>query len=500
MANTPLINSFTRVFLIDGQARPDHTPEFLNFLKFGSFEQSFGSVNPVFEPSKSKYGAFDPVAEFRDAEERPTTSMVGHFAREVKSRMLQLAQAGCKFDLQMHIGECENPGIFDDFQKVMIFEGVLIESYSTDDIGALEPGEQSKVDETGDISATRMYEYLPVALAERKPTLVTNELIDVIVCDAASCGNCETESDGCQRLMAISKAAGGSPSTPADVVFSLDGGKNWLAHDIDTLGVAVDPSGIACVGTYVVVVAATDGDAMHIALISEFTATDDPSFTQINTGFVTGGAPQDIWSLGNVAYLVGNGGYIYKTTDPASGVTVIDAGAATISQLNAVHMLSEEFGVAVGNDGVILTINNDLVSALATSPVGVGVDLNCVWVKSETEWFVGSAAGVLYYTLDGGATWTEKTLPGTAPSTVTDIAMASASVMYVAATVTDKGETYVSINGGASFIRMPLGSANAMPNNDGINAIAAFEEDVDFLVGVGLNADGTDGFIVVGND
>jgi hypothetical protein len=234
----------------------------------------------------------------------------------------------------------------------------------------------------------------------------------------------------------------------------------------------------------VVVVAATDGDAMHIALISEFTATDDPSFTQINTGFVTGGAPQDIWSLGNVAYLVGNGGYIYKTTDPASGVTVIDAGAATISQLNAVHMLSEEFGVAVGNDGVILTINNDLVSALATSPVGVGVDLNCVWVKSETEWFVGSAAGVLYYTLDGGATWTEKTLPGTAPSTVTDIAMASASVMY----------------GGASFIRMPQGSANAMPNNDGINAIAACEEDVDFLVGVGLNADGTDGFIVVGND
>lgn len=498
--SVPITSSETRVWLIDGRARPDHDTEFLNFLKFTGIDQSFGAVTPIHNPSRVQYQRFIQVGEFRDAEDRPSTSLVGHFDQRDKSRLLTLAQSGCKFDTQMHIGLCEDPGIFNDFLKAIIWESVLLESFSTDELGALEPGEQGKVDETGDISAQRMYEFVPLALAARDPELVYNELLDVIICDAPSCGDCETESTGCQRIMAISQAAGGSPTTPADVVFSLDGGLTWFSDDIDTLDVAVNPNAIACVGSYVVVVVNSVGEEMHIALISEFDGVTDPAFIQQTTGYVAGRGPNDIWSLGSTAYICADFGYIYKTTDPAAGVTVVDAGAATVAILHAIHMLSEEFGVTVGQDGAIVRIQSDLAALMAVTPVGIGVDLQAVWVKSETEWFVGSNAGGFYFTLNGGATWTAITLPGTAPSAITGIEMSSDSVMYVSATVDGKGEIFVSIDGGRSFIRSPRNQANAMPNNDRINAIAACIHDVDFIAGVGLASDSTDGFIVIGSD
>lgn len=495
----PLNSAFTRTWLLEGRARPDHVPEFLDFMRLGAMEQSLGSVNPIFNPSKSKYGQFDQVGSFRDEKERPTTSMVGHYARTLKSRMLELTLADCPFDLQLHIGVCEDPSIFDDFEKIVIFEGVQIESYSTDDVGALEPGEQGKVDETSDVSADKFYEFKPLTVAARNEAVVTNQLLDVIVCDSSSCGDCEDESDGCQKIMAISAAAGGSPTTPADVVFSLDGGLTWAAHDIDTLAAAEAPSGIACVGSYVVVVSNASG-SQHVALISEFDGVADPAFAEVTTGYVAGGEPNDIWSLGGFAFIVGDRGYIYKTVDPATEVVLIDAGAATISDLNRVHAISEDFAVAVGNDGSIIVIQNELASLLATSPIGIGTNFTAVYVKTETEWFVGDSAGVLRRTLDGGATWTVITLPGGATTDITEIQMSSKSVMYVSATRSGKGEVYVSVNGGQSFVRSPRGNAGGMPNNDEITALAVCEFDVDFFVGVGLSSDGVDGFIVIGSD
>jgi hypothetical protein len=498
--STPHESSLSRVWLIDGRARADHVPEFMYFLKLDTIDQSFGSVNKIEQPSKSQYGAFDQVGEFRDASERPTSSLMGHYALDVKSRLLTLAKGGCQFDVQAHLGKCEDPGNFNDFQKAIIFEGVIIEDYSTDSVGALESGDRGKVDETGDFSSILMYEFVPLAFAARSPSGVTNEVLDVTVCDNPSCGDCASESNGCQTVVAITKAAGGSPSTPADIVYTIDGGLNWFVHDIDTIGVATDPSAVACVGNYVVVVANTNGDEMHIALISELDGVTDPAFTQITTGFVAGGAPNDISSIGNIAYLCGNGGYIYKTTNAAAGVSVIDAGVATTSVLNAIDMLSETFGVAVGNDGTVVLIQNDLASALSTQPVGIGVNLQAVAVKSDTEFFVGDDNGDLWHTIDAGSTWTEIILPGGNPTAITDIAFASNSVLYVSGTLNGKGEIWISINGGYDFERAPRGQAGAFPANDRVNAIAACEFDVDFVVGVGLADDGADGFIVVGSD
>jgi hypothetical protein len=224
-------------------------------------------------------------------------------------------------------------------------------------------------------------------------------MLSSVTCDQKSCGDCEDASDGCQKIFAITAAAGGSPGTPADVVYSLDGGATWNADDIDTLGAAENPSAVACVGEYLVVVS-NDSNSLHYALLSEFDGTTDPTFTEVATGFVTGGEPNDIWSVGNKAFIVGDGGYVYTTTDPTAGVTVIDAGVAEQDDLLAVHAVNENFMVGVGNNGAIVKTENGTTVGALGGPVGIGINLQAVWIKgnSTDEWFIGASNGNYYYT------------------------------------------------------------------------------------------------------
>ena len=500
VSQAPLINAFSRVWMQKGRARPDHRPVYKGFYKMAGMNQNFGSVNPVFAPSKTKYGKFDQVGSFRDAEERPTTSLIGHYAADMKSEILSLARENCPADVQLHVGKCEDPSVFNSFQKILIFEEVFVESLSSDDLGSLEPGEQGKVDETGDISAARMYEYMPMSYAARNPAVVTNELLDAIVDNAQSCGDCEEENTGCQNIYAISGAAGGSPGTPADIAFSLDKGLNWAAHDIDTLGAAEALNGVAIMGQYLVVVSRASV-SMHIALLSGFKNSGDPVFSEITTGFVAAGGPNAIWSVGSKAFIVGQNGYIYSTTNPAAGVDVLDAGVATTSHLLTVHATSEDFAVAAGEDGVIVTIIDDLANLVTTTPIGIGVDILTIQAKNSNEWFIGTSDGKFWRTLDGGETWTEMTadLNGT-KTAVTSIRIVTDTIIYVAGTVGDHGVIWSSVDGGYSFEREKRGTG-AIPLSDKINALAVCgAADPDYLVGVGLNDNGTDGFIVVGSD
>lgn len=496
--NNPLLSAYTRVFIIEGRARPDHDPEYLSCLRMTGLTQGFGDIESIECPDPYQYGNFVEVGQIRGATERPTTTLEGRYEVDALSLLVRLAREGCAFDVQLHMGECQDPSSFNTFSKAIVLEKAQITSFSTEDLGALASGDNAVVNESVDVSGAWFYEVRPLTVTEQAGAAVVNELLDVVICDKITCGECEESSSGCNKIFAVSKAAGGSPATIPDLVFSLDNGSTWQSHDIDAFTASEDADGVACVGDYVVIIASASDSHAYVLKdnINDYT---DPTFTEVTTGYVAAGSPNDIWSAGNTAFIVGDGGYVYELTDPTAGVTVLDAGNATTDNLNAVHALTEDFAIAGGNNGaVIFTEDGSLWGAVTTRPVGANVHINCVWVKNELEWLVGTNGGQLFVTYDQGVTWTEVTFSGSGSGTVYDIAFATNSIGYMShATAAPAGRVFRTYDGGNSWVLTPE-DTGAMPAHDYVGALAACENDVNFVVGVGLADDASDGFIVVG--
>lgn len=494
----PMQTGYSRVFLHEGRAKPTVVPAYMSQLKMTGLSQAFGDITKIEIPDPSNYDGYLEVDSIRGTSERMTTSLVGRYAAAMRSTLLRLARNGCANDVQLHIGECTDPSAFNVFTKAVILEDVIVTNWGTEDLGALGSDERAKADETADISVREAYEVVPLSFGLKAGNIITKEVVDVVIYDTKSCGTCGTSSDGCKQIFSVGKTAGGSPSTPSDVVFSLDGGVTWYAHDVDTLSTE-DATGIAGLGEYIVVTGAgAAAFGLHYALKSEFTATTDPAFTRMATGFATAGKPNAIYSLGRKAFIVGNFGYVYYTEDPTSAVTVVEAGTATVANLNDVYAYDEDYAIAVGNDGaVIYTRNKTTWDVCPAKPVNFGTHLQGCYMRSKTEWWVVTSAGTMFYTTDSGTTWTQKALPGTAPSILKDIKFSTASVGYVSGTVSSKGRIWRTIDGGYSWYVLP--ESGTMPAVDRFNALAPCTWNANFVVAAGLADDATDGVIAIGS-
>jgi len=492
MAHKPLKTGFTRVFLIEGRARPDHSPAYVSTLKLMSVSQGFGDVTKIEIPDGDEYGKFKEVDRVRGSVERATTSLVGRYAAQVKSTLLKLAKQGCPSDVQCHIGECSDPSSFNTFTKAIILEDALVTTWSTEDLGALSSDEQAKVDETAEVSATDVYEVLPLSYSIKAGDLITNEIVAGTLSDSVSCGDCNEESDGCEKFYLLTKSAGGSAGTPADIVFSVDKGANLFAHDVDTL-TTEEPDDLAVIGSYLVVVS-NEAGSLDYALVSEFDAQGtDPTFTQVTTGIVTGKEPNAIWSVGQKAFAVGDGGYIYFTDDPTGGVSVLEAGELKGDDFNCVHALDEYTAIVGGNNGALLATIDRINWSVKTAPVAENI--LTVWMQSDNEWQVGTAGGKVYHTINSGDTWTRVTrIEGATPSAINSIRFSTRSVGYMGGVVSSKGYIWRTFDGGYSWVR-----ESGYTANDSVNVVLACADDPDFVVGGGLADDAVDGIAIIGS-
>jgi hypothetical protein len=467
-----------------------------------AIEESIGDITPIKCPHPTRANQFVEVGSIAGERERPTTQLVGHYPRDEASLLKELSDLGCSNDIYIVIGLCEDLSVFDDDKKTLVFDSGIITNYATDPLGALSDSDNAEVNETADLSGTKWYEVLALNYARRADDIVTNEVIDVVICDNPGCGDCDDPSDGCEKIFALTTSAGGSPSTPADIVYSLDKRQTWQAVDIDTLGAAEAPNALACVGQYLVVVS-NDSASLHYALLSEFTTTPSVTWTEVTTGFVAGGEPNDISSNGTTAFVVGDGGYVYKTTDPTTGVTVIDAGVAVTDNLNAVHNISDEFMVAGGDSGAVVKSENGLtVSAVTPRPVGAGIDVLDIAIQPglEDSWWLPMSNGTLYYTVNGGVTFVQSTFSGSGAGVSRSISWSTRQVGYFSHdTAAPLGRIFKTKNGGNSW-KIETVASNSIPATDRFTKIAACEFDVNFLVAVGLDDDASDGIIVVGED
>lgn len=502
-AFNPAKTAFSRVFLIEGRAGPTREPEYQSCLRSGGVDQSFGDIEKIECPSDDEYGQFIEVGSIQGAIERASSSLMGRYAADLASELLELARKRCAVDVQVHFGACTNPKVFNTFTKALVWENVSLTNYSTEDLGALSSDENAAIMETSDISIGNFYEVLQLTFQERASTIVINELIDAIICDLRTCGDCGSFSDGCYKAFVLQNGSvgNGSPGTAPDVIWTDDKGKTWSSDEVNS---AIDGdvmNAITCLGDYVFVVGNAFGGGtpqLHYKEKQDILDGTALLWTEITTGFVPDGDPNDVWSVGIGAYIAGDGGYVYYTTDPTLGVTVLDAGEATTNDLNAIHALSDELAVAVGDtDTIVYTTNR--VSWVAATATGGGGDLLGVWMRSETEWWVVDDNGDVWYTLNSGVSWTEKTIPGIDITKLDDIQFASDSVGYIAGTANDAGALWRTYDGGYSWVKLPEGTGTLSGGATKFNAIASCIHDVNYLIAAGMDVT-EDGVLLVGED
>ena len=488
---------FSRMWIIQNGSGPGNAPSYQGVWRAGAVAWAQGDITPIYVPDPQTYGRFSIAGKILGERGLPQLPLTAYYPSDRASLLLRLTRLTCDHDLQVHMGECRNPQDFNNgWEKVMVLERAHITNYGTTDLGALNPGEQESVMEEVPFTGEDLYEIVRMSFEEQAAAAIVQEIVDVIICDAVTCGQCGIPSDGCQVVLALTLSAGGSPGLSAEIIYTQDGGANYADTNITTLAANEDPNAMACVGINTVVIS-EDSDSLHYAPTADILSAGE-TWTEVTTGFVPTNGPLDIISLtARHTWIVAENGYIYFTEDPTASVSVQSAGSVTTEDLNAIHGIDTENLVAVGaNNAVVRTADGGTTWALITGPNPATI-LNTVWMHSPTEWLVGDAGGQLWYTRDGGVTWTEKTFPGSGTGSVRDIKFATKAVGYMAhSTAALAGRILRTIDGGNSWYVMPEAAGFSIPANDYVAALAACTEEANLVYGGGLADNWTDGFLV----
>src|SRR3989304_2854094 len=408
----PERTGFSRVWSIQWQAAPSHPPAFHAWAKGGAPTWGLGDITRIQAPSLAQYGAFDEVGTIRGHDEAPTMDVTFSYPESL-SEILELVRIGCPIDLQLHFGRCANPTNFDaGWEKVVVMENVLFTNYALGDLGALEASENAKIDETVSLSAEWFYEVKKLSFAERATTDVGQEIVDLVVNTIVSCGDCSNPTDGRTEVFALSSPVTASPGLLPEIIYTDDGyvtsGDDWIT----TFAIGEDAKAIEIVGSNLVVISQS-GLALHYS-DKQAQLNGAPVWTKVATGFVAAHGPNDIAVASAVdVWMCGQGGYIYYTSDPTGGVSVQDAGVATVQNLNRIYAYNSDVVVSVGAaNALVYTLDGQTWRTGVGPDVGHAPALNSVFCLTERIWFVGTADNALWVTEDQGTTWTQVRFTG----------------------------------------------------------------------------------------
>lgn len=491
--------SYSRVFTIDGGAGPQVAPVYQGLARLGAFSQKYGDVTAVRVPSEQQYDAFDIVDVIRGMDGLPTSTLEAK-AQITASELAKLADRKCSVDIQVHIGQCKTPTDFDGGWTdghVKIIEQSYFTGYDLAGLGAFDGDQRAVVMESFPFTGLYAYDVRPMVPQLLAAVTITDEVVDVLVPDAVACGNCGLPSSGNNILLALINDSSGSPGIGASVVYTKDGGATFTKSPITALAIGQTPTAMFEMGGYIVV---TSNNGLKHAYVRLADLLAGIGVWQSNaTGYVASkGVNAAVRLSPSSAILVGDGGYIYSLSDPTGAVAVVSAGDITVQNFAKVKAFANDAIVAIGASNAMAVSFGGGTWGLITGP-SVGVALTALEVQTVNRFLVGNASGALYYTLDGGATWTLKAFAPVTAGAVRDIAFASRNVGYLA---WDQGspqnasaKLYRTINGGYSWFPVPEGGGGSWPASWRINKIA-LGGDVNTVFAGGLATDGNDGVLI----
>lgn len=459
-----------------------------------------GGITPIWVPDPRKKKAYKLAGRTVAPSALPqaTLTMRENHAGIPK----QLTRIGCALNIYESAGNC---GDLSDFlagwsDYVLVYSTGLITDKNLGQRTAFDSDEP--IEDQMSLTLSDVYPIGQISFAEGAAVQVDREVVDIVYGSRASCGDCGDSDDGSLRIYAVTTSSGaGSPGLPAEVVYTLNGGLTWNETNITGFGASEAPLAIEVAGKYLIVLGS---DAYYYSELNSNTGVPG-TWTKVTAGFVATKSPTDIYvATPREIFFCGKGGYIYKSEDIPSGVSVYNAGNATTSDLTRIAGYEQTI-VAVGASGAIIkSMNRGQSFASATSsPVALNT-IRALAVLDDRRFWVGiDLVGRVYYTLNGGETWTEKAFAGSGSGTVWDIDFPTDEVGYIShSTTTPTARIFATWNGGVDWTNSAP-RLNSLPTYNRGNRIATPDADATVasnnLAVAGLSGGGTDGILIVGS-
>jgi photosystem II stability/assembly factor-like uncharacterized protein len=487
------INS--RVWYVEGGVHPTRSPQILGLGKFSTDpSHPFGESTKITAPDPNSFGRDIQIGTVEGAEERATLG-IGVRSTAQASTILGWGNKGCRVDVFALIGKCGNPQDFTEGgEKWIYFPDGKISKHAYENLGAYGRDENNPMNETVDMTSRTYWEFLYMGQEQVGSVYTTRRIYTV---DVYTGNECEACPDPCDRVLATMAGLGATPGTKPVLLYSDDGGETYESDTITTLHSNEEITDGEVVGGDIVYISNTSC-SIHWTDI-ELLYDNSNTWSEVVSGFVAAKCPNAISAADpRHIWIVGDGGYVYFSSNHKSGVSVQDAGVVTTQNLQAVHAYDRENVLAVGNSNAVLYTKNGGISWQSVTGPAVGVNLGACWMWDETTWFVGEGAGgtgKLWLTTNRGNTWSEVPIPANYVRIYKIVFVSEAEGFLLA---TDGSQTWVlrTITAGAEWVVLPQGKKAVAVDNTYLTDLAVCSEYGNTAFAGGLAPDGSAGIIV----
>lgn len=419
-SNAPQLNS-TLQYTLTGGVRPfvqffgtpDDTAEYYGRMNISdAFGQSRADADIIYVPSDVQRNEFVKIGEITRALENSSVSFTQLVDQDLSTLWDDMLRNNTTFYLHLLIGDDTiAPQDFGSWRsKFVLSYSKITEVTRGENSNPQSPDENGTLIINGTVTFWDVYPVGTVKFSQLGATPITKNLLDATLV--------ATSDRRTSEVFGITTNA--AATTPSAVVYGrVNSDSTFTQTDITAL--STDGLLAACdvAGSYFIGIRNDGTESYLYSTLADIREAND-NFTEVTTGFTASSGGNDLYVL-NVAniFIAADGGYVYKIPKVGSGVVTLHSGGLTSQNLNSIDGFGSQI-VAVGaSSAIIYSDDNGQTWNTGTAPTA-GLTINTVSVVGKNRWWIGTSAGALYYTLDGGTNWTQVTLIGS-PTAIVDI-------------------------------------------------------------------------------
>ena len=438
------------IFFQDGGASPDSQPLYRGATSFGGWNTPQGDVTPIYLPSSQRPSTWEIVDTTRTAQGLATSDFTARTNEAIYRQWQTIKRTRCPINIYVKYDDCGSPDDLQSWQYIKLYNNAFLTDFTDSADSPLDGDGEAPVELTGSFSALKEVVIYPVRFEEVADATLLAEVIDGFYGGVPSCGGkCGGRKQECEDLYTLQIANSGSPGLSSQVVFTNDNKQNWVAVDIPTLG-GLSGTAMAQAGSYVIVVSENDA-AHHFITLADLKNEDALAWDSIATNYV--GGLNDVYAKSSAeVFIAGVDGYVYFLASPNGEAEILTDGSVVSDDLRHIKGLSDTVVAAGDNGAVIVSTNNGTTfssKGVTVNGSALTGNITALGIVSESIWFV-AIDGTLYYTLNQGDTYFEKSL-GNSVTIINDIAFASESVGYMAVQIGATSRIYRTIDSGYSW-------------------------------------------------